>query len=132
MQAIEEAAFICVGRACAFAWLAGICLMFAFCFQPPLAAFVGGLVALTATGALLFGAYRAPHAPYKRTELWGVLSDDQRPPAAVAQQIIGRVLREKHLYFAQLAAKYAVFFFALGPFLRLIGFDALPGRERTV
>jgi len=130
MDAIEEAAFICVGRACAFAWLAGICLMFAFSFKPPLAAFIGGLVALAATAVLLLEAFRAPRKPYKRTELWGVLKEDQRPPAAIAQQVIGRVLREKHLYFAQLAAKYAVFFFALGLFLRLIGFEALPGMER--
>ena len=130
MDEIEKAAFLCVGRACAFAWLAAICLMFAFSFQPPLAAFIGGVVALGATAALLVAAKRAPSRPYKRTELWGVLSIDQRPPPAGAQQVSGRVLREKHLYFAQLAAKYAVFFFALGLVLRLIGFNELPGMER--
>ena len=70
MEAIENAAYISVGRACGFAALAIFCLMFGLSFDPPLAARTGGLLCLGLTVILGLYALRARSRPYKRTELW--------------------------------------------------------------
>ena len=49
---------------------------------------------------LLLKAQLAMLRPYKRTEVWLLLKPEERPQAAIAQQIIGTVMRETFLYFA--------------------------------
>lgn len=104
MDAIENAAFVSVARACGFAGLGVFTLMFGLSFEPALAARTGGALCLMATLFLGFCAYRAPTRPYKRTELWLILAKDERPPAGIAQKVIGTVLRETYIWFAQRAA----------------------------
>ena len=108
MDAIENAAFVSVGRACGFAGLGLFCLMFGLSFEPPLAARAGGLVCLAITVVLAAYAAMARRRPYKRTELWLILAKDQRPPAAIAQQVIGQTLRITYLWFAQQTALMAI------------------------
>ena len=104
MDAIENAAFASVGRAAGFAGLAIFTLMMGLSFDPPLATRTGGLFGFgEAVGLLLYGWF-AVHRPYKRTEAWIILNDEHRPPAPVAQKIIGRTLRETAYWFAGRAA----------------------------
>jgi hypothetical protein len=104
MKEIENAAYVSVGRACGFAGLAIFCLMFGLSFEPALAARTGGILcAFTAAILALYGM-RAPTRPYKRTELWIILDKAKRPPAGIAQQIVGQALRETYLWFARQSA----------------------------
>lgn len=104
MDAIENAAFVSVGRAAGFAGLAVFTLMIGLSFDPPLATRTGGLIGLGLVAILLAYGWRALKHPYKRTEAWLILPKDRRPPAGIAQRIIGRTLRETAYWYARRAA----------------------------
>ena len=129
MDAIERAAFVSIARACGFAWLGIFCIAFSLSFEPPLAAFSGGVLCLIVSLILIFYAVRARRRPYKKTELWLILPKEHRPEPAVAQQIIGGVLRDTYFRFARQAVMFSVIFLALSVGLRLIGLDQLPLRN---
>lgn len=109
MDAIENAAFVSVGRAAGFAGLAIFTLMMGLSFDPPLAARTGGLLGLGIVAGLMLYGWRAVYRPYRRTEAWLILGKDRRPPAAVAQRIIGGALRETAFWFAKRAALLSSF-----------------------
>ena len=104
MDAIENAAYITVGRACGFAGFAVLVLMAGLSFDPAFAARTGGILCFGIAGLLYLYALRARSRPYKRTELWVVLAKEARPPAEVAQRLIGEVLRITYITFAKQAA----------------------------
>ncbi|MBT5514945.1 MAG: hypothetical protein HOK25_12815 [Rhodospirillaceae bacterium] len=104
MDAIENAAYVSIGRACGFAGLGIFCVMFGLSFDPAYAAQVGGIMCLGTAGILSFRAWTARTRPYKKTELWIIIAKDSRPPATVAQKVIGTALRDVYLWFAQSAA----------------------------
>lgn len=131
MHELEKAALISVGRAYGFAWLAIMCIMFAFFFEPPLAAMTGGTLCMALTAVLGVYAWYAVYRRYDRTELWMILPVDERPPAGVAQQVIGQVLRETYTWFARQAAIVTLVLFAIGVTLRFLGVNELPGTERA-
>jgi len=113
MHAIEQAAFVSVGRACGFAGLALFCLTFGLSYDPALAARTGVIVCLfTALVLLLYGLH-APNRPYKKTELWIILKKDHRPPPGVAQRMIGETLKRTYLWFAHKTFLVALVFFVL-------------------
>lgn len=123
MHAIENAAFVSVGRACGFAGLAVFCLVFGLSFEPVLAARTGGVVCLGLALVLTLYALWAPVRPYYRTELWLILPRDQRPPSAVAQQVVGQALRAAYRWFAQQAAIIAIVLLGVSVVLQLLGFE---------
>ncbi|MDH3738924.1 MAG: hypothetical protein OER92_07000, partial [Alphaproteobacteria bacterium] len=108
MDAIENAAYISVGRACGFAGLAIFCVIFGLSFEPALAARAGGGLCVALALVLAVYAYRAPTRPYKRTELWLILAKDKRPPAIYAQRVIGNALRETYVWFSRQSAIIAI------------------------
>lgn len=108
MDAIENAAYVSIGRACGFAGLGIFCVMFGLSFNPPYAAQVGGMMCLGTAAILCFRGWTARTRPYKKTELWIIIAKDKRPPAEIAQKVIGTALREAYLWFAQSAAIIAL------------------------
>lgn len=132
MHELERAALVSIGRAYGFAWLAIMCIMFAFFFQPPLAAMVGGILCMALTAVLGGYAWYARYRKYDRTELWLILPVDERPPADVAQRVIGRVLRDTYAWFARQAAIMSIVFLCIGVVLRVAGLNELPSATRTV
>ena len=120
MDRLEKLAWVSVGRGCGFAGVALLTLMFAFSFHLPLAFKVGGIVALITCLFLLMKGWHAPNRPYKRTELWLMLKPEDRPPAAIAQRIIGQVLRRTYFTFALHSAFVASGFFALSLLLTIL------------
>ena len=93
--------------------------MFGLAFDPALAARVGGGLCLMVAVILSGYAFWAPRRPYKRTELWLILAKDQRPPATVAQQVIGEALRETYVWFARQAAIIAIVLLASSVVLQI-------------
>ena len=130
MDAIERAAYISVARACGFAWLAIFCIAFSLSFDPSLAAFAGGALCLGVSLILMAYAARAPHRPYKNTEVWLILAKEHRPQPAVAQQIIGQILRDTYWRFARHAVIFAVVFLTISVGLRAIGVRQFPDGAR--
>ena len=103
MRAIETAALISVGRACGFAGLAILCVMLGLSFEPVLAARAGGLMGLGLAAILAVFGMLAERRAYQETETWLILPKEERPPAAVAQELIGKTLRETYFWFAERA-----------------------------
>jgi hypothetical protein len=120
MDRLEECAWISVGRGCGFAGVALLTLMFAFSFHLPLAFKAGGIVALMTCFFLLLKGWQAPMRPYKRTEVWYMLRPEDRPPAAVAQTLIGQTLRRTYFTFALHSAGVASGFFAISLLLAIM------------
>ncbi|MEK9724529.1 MAG: hypothetical protein VW405_13740 [Rhodospirillaceae bacterium] len=108
MNAVENAAFVSIGRASGFAGLAIFCVMFGLSFDPANAAKVGGELCLAVSAILAFRGWTARRRSYKKTELWIIIDKAERPPAGVAQQVVGAALREAYFWFAQSAAIIAL------------------------
>lgn len=100
LERIEELAHLSVARGCGFAALAIVVFFVGLSSDPPVACKLSGILALLTCLVLLLKAQLAPRRPYKHTELWVMLMPQERPQAAIAQQIIGTVLREAYLVFA--------------------------------
>jgi hypothetical protein len=108
MDVIERVAHVSVGRACGFCGLAIICFMVGFSYEPYLSARAGGLFSFALTLVLVFKGMRAMRQPYKSTETWLMLTEAERPPAAVAQAVIGAVLRGVFFQYARYCAAVTV------------------------
>ncbi len=121
MEIIQNAAFVSVGRACGFLGLAVFCLMMGLAFDPALAARTGGGLCLGTAVYLSICAWRARERNYKHTETWLILPKDKRPPATIAQQVIGEALRETYLWFAKNAALIAAVLLAAALVEQLAG-----------
>jgi len=120
MGAIEKAAFVSIGRACGFAGFAVLLLVIGLSFEPVLAARTGSALGLLLTGILFACAARARSRPYKRTEVWVLLRRDERPPAAIAQRVIGQALYETYRWFARQAAIVSILLLAASLVLQVI------------
>ena len=120
MEAIENAAFISIGRACGFASLAILCIMLALSFEPFMAVRVGGALGTTLAFILAIFAAHAPTRPYKHTEVWLILPKEKRPPAPIAQCVVGQALRDAYLWFAERIAFMSIFLLAMSLGLQFI------------
>jgi hypothetical protein len=79
-------------------------VVFGLSFQIELAFYAAATLSLLACLVLLLTAWRSDSQPYNRTELWLLLSPDERPDAHVAQFVISSALRSARLKFAVHAA----------------------------
>lgn len=109
---LEELADLSIARGCGFAGLAIVCVMVGCAFDPSFAFEIGGAGCLAMTGVLLVKAWRAPWKPHRGTEVWVMLSKEERPPDAVAQALVARVRRRACLRWADISARFAVGLFA--------------------
>ena len=121
LDRIEYLARLSVARACGFAALAILTFFVGLAAELTLALKTAGTLALITCLILLLKAQFARQRPYKHTELWVMLKPDERPAAAIAQQLIGTVLRETYLRFALHAAIMAAALFALALLYALLG-----------
>lgn len=104
LKNIENLATVSVLRGCGFAALGIVTLMVGLSDQMYLACNAGGMLTLSACAILAIRGVTAKSTPYKRTEVWVMLNEDERPQAAIAQQLIGNTLRDVYLRFALHAA----------------------------
>lgn len=100
LDRIEKLARLSVSRACGFAALAIVTFFIGLSSDLALALKMSGILSLLTCSILLLKARWALQRPYKHTEVWLLLKPEDRPQAAIAQQIIGTVMRETFLYFA--------------------------------
>lgn len=122
MEAIRAAAYLSVGRGCAFGFLAIICFVIGMCWNPLLAARSGGVLLVLMVAILLVKADRAARVPYRSTEAWLILADADRPPPQSAQFAIALQRREALLTFAAYSAAIAALFWATAILLTLAGY----------
>jgi hypothetical protein len=110
---IRQFAELSVRRACGFAALAIVTLMVGLSADP-VVALKAGAVSSTLLGVVLFfKSIRSQQTDYRRTELWILLDRRHDLPEAHAPRVIGEVLREVYLRYAELAAWVAFLFWIL-------------------
>ena len=63
--------------------------------------------------------------PYKRTETWLLIPDEDRPPAVVAQQIISVAMRSAYLWFSRQTTFWGAACLAISIGLSMAGLDYL-------
>lgn len=100
MEKLEALAEFSVARGCGFALLAIFTTMIGLSPEPPLMLKCGAILSLMACMTLILKAATASSRSHRSTELWVLLKPDERPSEAVAQRVIGQVLRDAYLRFA--------------------------------
>ncbi|CFX21656.1 membrane protein of unknown function [Candidatus Filomicrobium marinum] len=104
LKRIHYLAGVSVGRACGFGFLGLATTVVGLSDQMDLALSAGGFLSLIACLTLALKALYADKRPYKNTELWLMLEPNERPHAAIAQQIISAARRQAFYCFAHYAA----------------------------
>ena len=107
MQAIRQVAFMSTARGCGFGSLAIITATFGFLETPAFALKLAGVFFLLATTILILKAWRAPDVPYRRTEVWLLLPEDQRPNETAAQAMVTAARIEAFYRFAYISSTLA-------------------------
>ncbi len=108
LERIERLAHISVARGCGFAALAIFTFMIGLSGNMAVALKTGGGLCLAVCGILLFKAWLFGQRSYKRTEVWLMLSPEERPHSEIAQDLIGTALRDTCLRFALLATRFGI------------------------
>lgn len=121
LRTVEALAEVSVARGCGFAALAILTLMVGLSWDLALACMVGGLLVLFVCLVLIAKAQWTHRRPVGKTELWLMLDEFDRPSSAIAQRIVGPVLRACYLRFALHAAGISAGLLALSVTLRLAG-----------
>jgi hypothetical protein len=108
MELMRRIAYEVVLRACGFGSLAIFCVMIGMSFEPRLAFMAGGFLTTLMSAVLMLKAYEARTKPYRKTELWLYMPDEQKPPPNYAQWASATVLNETYLTFAYWTAAIAI------------------------
>jgi hypothetical protein len=121
MGHIERLTWISVARGCGFGALAIFTLMVGFIATPATAFEAGGFGFLMMAAILWLKARNVDAVPYRKTEVWVMLDEPLRPPAAVAATLIAGVRREVMLHAARYSAFAAIGCLALALVLLVTG-----------
>ncbi len=121
IEHVRRAAFESVARACAFGALAIFTFVIGLSFEFGLAMRTGGVLSLLMLAVLLLKAHGAATQDHRRTETWTLLSKAERPPAETAQWVVGTILRQTYLRFAQLTAATSAVFWTMATGAALFG-----------
>jgi hypothetical protein len=118
---IQSAAQFSVMRACGFAAVAIVMFMVALAHSPAKCLKIGGLLVLLTTAVLILKAVGVSVQPYKSTEVWRLLRQEDRPSTDTAQRIISAALRTIYLEVARHTAAIAAVLLGLAVLLQLFG-----------
>jgi hypothetical protein len=127
LDQLRRLAFLSIGRACGFAGFAILCVMIGLSYDPLMATRVGGIFTTMMTILLLIRARLALTQNIRRTEMWLMLEDGDRPAREYAQWVGSTVLRDAYLWFAQYAAGVSIVLWTLALILSLAGGPAPVG-----
>jgi hypothetical protein len=122
MDYLRRVAWVSVARGCGFGLLAICTMTIGFINKPGLAFNLMGIGLLLMAVILIVKARNSDSVMYQRTEIWLMLNDDMRPPAAVAQSVISRIRAAVLLEFALMSACGAAASLGIAAVLLLIGY----------
>lgn len=113
MERIRVLAVLSVRRACAFAALAIVTVMFALVADPLLSLRSGAILTTFAAAVLYWRGLQAPRRNHRHTELWILLDGATNPPDSHMGRVINNTLREVYLWHAERAAIIAALLWLL-------------------
>lgn len=123
MEKIRQIAMLCVGRAVFFGGFAISLVMISFSFDLRLALRVGAILTLAMAALLLWFAFTAQRREPRKTEVWMVLPEAERPENEHARRAFRQVMHEVHAHYARNAFVFSISFFALSLVLQVAGVD---------
>ncbi|WP_156433886.1 hypothetical protein [Bradyrhizobium retamae] len=121
MEEMRRIAYETVLRACGFASLAIFCVMIGLSFLPRAAFQAGGFLSMAMTLVLILKAWEARTKDHRRTEMWLYLRKENRPPQAIAQQMVSSIMRETYLLCACWTALISIVMWTAALLFSLIG-----------
>lgn len=104
MERIRALAVLSVRRACGFAALAIVTVMFGLAAQPLTSMRSGAMLTTFAAAFLFWKALEAPKRNHRNTELWIMLERTPEADEAQIGRIINSTLHEVYLWHAEKAA----------------------------
>jgi len=113
MDRIRVLASLSVRRACGFAGLAIVTVMFGLAAYPEMSFRSGAVLTSFATAVLFWKALEAPTRNYRDTELWIMLDRMPDIPEAQVGRFINDVLHEVYIWHAERAAAIALMLWLL-------------------
>lgn len=123
MEKTRQLAMLCVGRAVFFGGLAISLIMISFAFDFALALQAGAILTLSMAAILLWFALTAERREPKRTEVWMLLADDERPRNDHAKRAFRTMMQEVHTHYARNAFTFSVSFFAMSTLMQVAGVE---------
>ena len=121
MDKLRQVAFVSIGRAVGFSFLAIFTVMVGLSYEPVLALRCGGVLLLLLLASLLLKAQRTPFTNYRQTEAWMLLDKSDRPSEDHAGRVLTSALREACFWFARWTAAIAAFVWASAVLLAWLG-----------
>lgn len=118
---VRQAAYVSTARGCGFATLGIVMTMLGLAYDPVTAFKLGGGSYLLTALILILKAWRAPGQPHRKTEVWMILDEHQRPHGDVAQWAVARARTEAFYRFAYLCTSAAMLLLSLALVWRLVG-----------
>ena len=97
MEAFEQAANMCIGRAVGFGILAITVVMVSCAFDFTLSLRIGFVLTLAMTAILFWQYQRTATRKPERSEAWMVLADHERPQNDAARAVFVKVLADTYL-----------------------------------
>ena len=123
MDRIHKAAMFAVGRAVFFGGFAISVVMLAFSFDFLLALRAAALLTLAMAVILLWFAQTAHQREPEKSEVWILLSADERPRSEWARKMFVQIMHDVYLYYAVRAFIFAACFLVLAVLLALSGLE---------
>ncbi|MEM8877377.1 MAG: hypothetical protein AAGD23_05845 [Pseudomonadota bacterium] len=120
MDPLRNAAYTSVGRACGFVGLAILVTMAGLSFDPVMATKTGALFTTFLAVFLIVRAQQAPNTPFRRSEVWLLLDEEDRPDDRYAQWAYSNVMRDTYLWFAHYMAAIAAVLWLVTVTLKLV------------
>jgi hypothetical protein len=119
MEPLRNAAYGSVLRGCGFGGLTIFCMLIGLSHDA-VAMFRGGGILTTLMACVLaLKAFNASTRSYRTTEMWLYVKQEDRPPPAYAQMMVGTVLREAYGRAAMFTMLFSIAFWALALLLSL-------------
>jgi hypothetical protein len=118
---VQQAAHVSTARGCGFATLGIVMTMLGLAYDPVTALKLGGGAYLLTALILILKAWRAPGQPFRKTEVWMILDETQRPHGEVAQWAVAKARAEAFYHFAYLSTSAAMLLLSLALLWRLVG-----------
>ena len=125
MDAVQEKAMFCVGRAVMFSALAIGLVMLSFAFDPSTALKAGGVLGLVLATVLIWYAQTAHRRNPKNTETWMLLEEGLRPVGEPGRRAFANVMAETYAWFAARAFVVATTSLCAGIAMSLLGLGAV-------
>lgn len=123
MEKVQKTAMFAVGRAVFFGGFAISLVMMAFAFDFSLAFRAGAILSLAMSAILLWLAQTAHARPPEKSEVWLLLSAEDKPASQGARRMFLQIMHDVYLHYAARVFAFGVAFLGFSLLLQMSGVE---------